>query len=158
MNRSGTFNVPFGRYACPDILNKDNLADVATLLAGTQIVHGDFSKCRRFITRGTFVYLDPPYRPLSKTSSFTCYAKGGFPDREQVRLAGFCRDIDRAGAQFMLSNSDPKNENGADSFFDDLYRGFRIARVPARRMINCNGSRRGAIRELLVANYGPEPC
>jgi DNA adenine methylase len=101
----------------------------------------------------TFVYFDPPYRPLSQTSSFTSYSKNGFSDKDQVRLAGFFKELDAKGAKIMLSNSDPRNENPKDTFFDDLYAGYSIERVPAKRMINCNGARRGNISELIITNY-----
>jgi len=99
------------------------------------------------------VYLDPPYRPLSPTSSFTSYSKQGFSERDQQRLAVLFRELDEKGAKIMLSNSDPLNENTHDSFFDDLFAGYTIVRVPARRIINCNGTRRGYIDELIITNY-----
>ena len=97
--------------------------------------------------------LIPLYRPLNRSSSFTSYSKNGFSDKDQVRLAGFFRELDAKGAKVMLSNSDPRNENPGDSFFDDLYAGYTIERIPAKRMINCNGSRRGKISELIITNY-----
>ena len=153
VNRKGGFNVPFGRYKNPEILNEDNLNDVATLLKTTQIILGDFTKCRRFVDKKTLVYLDPPYRPLSETASFTNYSKNGFTDNDQMRLAKFYQELDTIGAKVMLSNSDPKNENPNDTFFDDLYANYRIERVPAKRIINCNGARRGEINELIITNY-----
>jgi DNA adenine methylase len=153
VNRKGEFNVPFGRYKNPEILNEDNLNDVATLLKTTQIILGDFTKCRRLINKKTFIYLDPPYRPLSVTASFTNYSKNGFTDNDQMRLAKFYQDLDAIGAKVMLSNSDPRNENPSDTFFDDLYSNYRIERVPAKRIINCNGARRGEINELIITNY-----
>jgi len=153
LNQRGEFNVPFGKYKNPDILNEDNLNDVATLLKATQIHRGDFVTCRKFIDDHTFVYFDPPYRPLNETSSFTSYSKHGFSDNDQIRLAEFFKELDAKGAKIMLSNSDPKNENPGDSFFDDLYSGYYIERVPAKRMINCNGSGRGNINELIITNY-----
>jgi len=153
VNQKGEFNVPFGRYKNPDILNEDNLNDVATLLKTTQILLGDFTKCREFIDNHTFVYFDPPYRPLNQTSSFTSYSKNGFSDSDQIRLVNFFKELDAKGAKIMLSNSDPKNENSEDSFFDDLFSEYYIERVSAKRMINCNGSRRGNINELIITNY-----
>jgi DNA adenine methylase len=125
------------------------------VLKNTLIKMGDFSSCRDFIDKHTFVYFDPPYRPLSPTSSFTSYSKGGFSEQDQQRLAAIFRELDARGAKIMLSNSDPQNENSHDSFFDDLYAGYTIVRVPARRMINCNGTRRGNIDELIITNYDP---
>jgi len=153
VNRKGEFNVPFGRYKNPDILNEDNLKDVATLLKTTKILLGDFTQCRDFVDKHTFVYFDPPYRPLNQTSSFTSYSKNGFYDEDQKRLVDFFKELDAKGAKIMLSNSDPKNENPNDSFFDDLFSDYQIERVPAKRRINCNGSRRGNISELIITNY-----
>lgn len=153
MNRKGEFNVPFGRYKNPRILNKDNLHDVAALLKTTTILPGDFTLCKKFVDTTTFVYLDPPYRPLNDTSSFTTYSKDGFSDTDQRRLAGFFKELDKKGAKIMLSNSDPGNEDPHDHFFDDLYEGYTIERVPAKRIINCNGARRGEISELIITNY-----
>ena len=155
VNRKGEFNVPFGRYANPEILHEDNLKDVATLLKTTQILSGDFTQCREYIDDTTFVYLDPPYRPLNGTASFTSYSKQGFSDKDQRRLADFFRELDGTGARLMLSNSDPRNERPDDAFLEDLYAGYWIERVPARRIINCNGARRGAISELVITNYQP---
>ena len=154
VNRDGGFNVPLGRYKNPDILKRDNLAGVATLLKNTRIIRGDFTRCRNAVDDHTFVYFDPPYRPLNPTSSFTSYSRAGFSDKDQVRLARFFRELDRKGAKIMLSNSDPGNESPRDSFFDELYAGYTIRRVPAKRMINCNGARRGTVSELLITNYG----
>ncbi|RPI37617.1 MAG: DNA adenine methylase [Methanoregulaceae archaeon] len=153
VNRKGEFNVPFGGYKNPDILNEENLKDVATLLKTTTILLGDFTRCKKFVDTHTFVYFDPPYRPLNQTSSFTSYSKDGFSDSDQIRLVEFFRELDAKGAKIMLSNSDPRNENPDDTFFDDLFSEFYIERVPAKRMINCNGSRRGSINELIITNY-----
>jgi len=153
VNRQGEFNVPFGRYKNPDILNEDNLKDVATLLKTTKILPGDFTRCGKFVDTHTFVYFDPPYRPLNQTSSFTSYSKDGFSDTDQLRLVKFFRELDAKGAKIMLSNSDPRNENPDDTFFDDLFSEFYLSRVPAKRLINCNGSRRGTINELIITNY-----
>lgn len=153
VNRNGEFNVPFGRYKNPDILNKENLEAVAKLLKSTQIIWDDFTQCRNFVDDHTFVYFDPPYRPLNQTSSFTSYSKMGFTDSDQIRLVELFKDLDKKGAKIMLSNSDPKNENPDDSFFDDLFSDYYIERVPAKRMINCNGAGRGDINELIITNY-----
>ncbi|MEN6611813.1 MAG: DNA adenine methylase [Methanoregulaceae archaeon] len=153
VNRNGGFNVPFGRYKNPDILNEEILEEAAKVLRNTRIIHGDFTLCGKYADKGTFVYCDPPYRPINPTSSFTQYAKGGFTDSDQERLAMFIRDLDAKGVRVMLSNSDPKNADPDDPFFENLYCGFLQERVPARRSINCNGSRRGVINELIVTNY-----
>lgn len=153
MNRKGEFNVPFGGYKNPRILNEENLNDVAALLKTTTIILGDFTRCKKFVDNSTFVYLDPPYRPLSDTSSFTSYSKDGFSEADQRRLAVFFKELDKKGAKIMLSNSDPGNEDPGDSFFDELYEDYTIERVRAKRSINCNGTRRGEIKELIITNY-----
>jgi DNA adenine methylase len=101
----------------------------------------------------TFVYFDPPYRPLSKTANFTSYSKFEFGDEAQKRLAEYYTLLSKKKAKLMLSNSDPKNENMEDYFFEDLYKSFRIERVDATRMINSNSSKRGKIKELIIINY-----
>ncbi len=153
VNSNGEFNVPYGKYKNPSILNEDNLRNVSKLLENTEIHLGDFADCEPLVDRHTFVYMDPPYRPLNQTSSFTSYHKSNFNNKDHKRLAEFYKVLDKKGAKLMLSNSDPKNENSDDDFFEELYSGFRIERVPARRMINCNGTKRGAIDELVIINY-----
>ena len=155
VNSEGSFNVPAGRYRNPKILHEELLRSDSELLENTGIHHGDFSSCAPFVDEETFVYFDPPYRPLNRSSSFTSYSKGGFGDDEQRRLAAFYRDLDARGAMLMLSNSDPKNQDPSDNFFDELYAGYCIERVPARRMINSNADRRGEINEVIITNYRP---
>ncbi len=157
VNSRGWFNVPFGSYKNPRILDERTLIEASASLQNTEISMGDFSTCEKFIDNNTFVYLDPPYRPLNRTSKFTGYSKGGFSDSDQVRLAEFFKTIDRQGAKVMLSNSDPKNEDPDDIFFDDLYADYLVDRVPAKRAINSNGERRGEISELIITNY-PTNC
>ncbi|MCB9136439.1 MAG: DNA adenine methylase [Anaerolineales bacterium] len=153
VNSKGGFNVPFGSYKNPTICDADNLNAVGEVLQRAKIFWGDFETCRTYVTPQTFLYFDPPYRPLNKTSSFTAYAAQPFADAEQQRLAAFYRSLHAAGAKLMLSNSDPHNENPDDNFFDDLYTGFTIHRVPATRMINSKPEGRGPIHELLIVNY-----
>ena len=155
VNSRGGFNVPFGRYQNPTILHEDVLRADAELLRNTTIHLGDFMQSEPYISEETFVYFDPPYRPLNRTSSFTQYAKEGFTDEEQRRLAAYYARCNARGARLMLSNSDPKNVDPDDEFFDDLYAGYHIDRVPARRMINCDGTGRGEICEIIVTNYDP---
>lgn len=155
VNPRGAFNVPFGRYSNPQICNPDNLREVSRVLQDATIKHGDFTDCKSVVTAKTFVYFDPPYRPISTTSSFTSYSKHYFGDEEQRRLAEFYRKLDAKGAKLMLSNSDPKNENAQDHFFEKLYAGFKIKRVEASRMINADATKRGKIKELLIMNYLP---
>jgi DNA adenine methylase len=153
VNAAAEFNVPFGRYKNPQICSAGNLRDVAELLRRAEILHGDFAASEKFIDERTFVYFDPPYRPISKTASFTSYSRYEFDDAAQRRLAEYYRLINERGAKLMLSNSDPKNENADDHFFEQAYKGFRIERVKASRNINSDGRKRGAINELLIMNY-----
>jgi len=153
LNSKGEFNVPFGKYKNPKICDKENVLQVHQALQEVTILCGDFSLARNYIQKDSFVYFDPPYRPLSSTANFTDYSKDGFSDDEQKRLADFFKDMDKQGAHLMLSNSDPKNENPEDNFFDDLYKNFKIERVKAKRAISCKGSGRGEITELLITNY-----
>jgi len=152
VNSKGEFNVPKGSYKNPNICNSNNLYQVSNALKNTKILYDDFQRAEEFIDGSSFVYLDPPYRPL-KSSGFTSYTKIDFDDNEQKRLAKFCFRIDKLGGKFLLSNSDPKNSNPDDNFFDDLYSDFRIIRINARRNINRNGNERGSVSELLIMNY-----
>lgn len=153
VNASGAFNVPHGRYERPKICAAANLRAVARLLQPVRIAHGPFTACDAFVDADTFVYFDPPYRPLSATASFTSYSRHEFGDAEQLALADFYRTLDARGARLMLSNSDPKNVDPDDDFFEAAYAGFRIERVAARRRINSKASKRGPINELLIMNY-----
>ena len=153
VNSQGEFNVPFGRYKNPTICNEDNLYAVSELLQKAEIFCGDFAQCLEYADNESFVYFDPPYRPISTTASFTSYSKDIFDDQEQKRLRKVYGELDKKDACVMLSNSDPKNVNPNDNFFDDLYRGYHIERLNATRLINCNAERRGVITEILVMNY-----
>ena len=153
VNSKNEFNVPVGRYKNPAILNEQNLKNISAALKNVRIICGDFRESLSFIDENTFVYLDPPYRPLSVTASFTSYAKDEFDDESQKALAEFVREIDAKGARILLSNSDPKNTCPEDNFFDDLYAGFSIKRISASRMINSKAEKRGKINELLISNY-----
>ncbi|QUS61715.1 DNA adenine methylase [Synechocystis sp. PCC 7339] len=153
VNSKGEFNVPFGDYKNPKICDAENLQLVAGLLAKTEIKFADFRASNNFIDSATFVYFDPPYRPLNKTSSFTSYAQGDFNDQEQSRLVDYFRVLSDKKAKLMLSNSDPKNVDENDNFFEELYQDFRIERVSAARMINSQADKRGKLNELLITNY-----
>ena len=153
VNSLGEFNVPFGRYKNPAICNEDNLSAVHELLQKAEIICGDFAQCLEYADNESFCYFDPPYRPISSTARFTSYSKDIFDDKEQGRLKKLFGALDKKGAQVMLSNSDPKNVNPEDNFFDDLYHGYHIERLTATRLINCNAERRGVITEILVMNY-----
>ena len=153
VNASGKFNVPFGRYKKPRILDEENLQNVAAVLQGVAITCGDFDACQDVVDERTFVYFDPPYRPISKTASFNSYAAGGFDDAAQARLAAFYRQLSERGAKLMLSNSDPHNEDPGDDYFERLYAGFHLHKVSATRMINSDAKKRGKVTELLITNY-----
>src|SRR5690606_40844969 len=139
LNRKGEFNVPFGRYKNPKILNEENLLRCSEELQIADIFLTDFENIKDYITSKSFIYFDTPYRPISKTSSFTSYSKFDFNDDDQIRLANLFKDLGVNGNKLMLSNSDPKNENPLDNFFDEQYKSFTIRRVKAVRMINCKG-------------------
>lgn len=106
-----------------------------------------------YVTENTFIYFDPPYRPLNMTSGFTSYTKEDFNDENQKELAIFYRKLNGQNAKLMLSNSNPKNINVEDNFFDNIYQGFNINEIQASRMINANSNGRGKISEILVTNY-----
>ena len=152
-NKKGEFNVPHGRYKNPTICDAQNVREVSLALQGVKLIQADFLQAKSFVTRKSFVYFDPPYRPLSATSNFTSYAKEDFDDADQLRLANLFIDLDKAGASLMLSNSDPKNSDEIDNFFDELYGGFSIERVLANRNINRDGKGRGKVTELIIRNY-----
>lgn len=153
VNRKGQFNVPIGSYKNPPICDADNLRNISKLLDGVHIKCGDYKECADFIDKNTFVYIDPPYRPLTATASFTAYSENSFDDNEQIALGRFVDEITSKGAKAVLSNSDPKNADSNDDFFDLLYVKYSIQRVSAKRMINSNGNNRGNINELLICNY-----
>ncbi len=153
VNKKGYFNVPFGDYKNPKICNVDNLLLASKLLKKVTINCADFNNIQNIVNNKTFVYFDPPYRPLSKTASFKSYSQFDFNDDEQKRLANFYTTLDKQGAKLMLSNSDPKNIDINDNFFDELYSEFQINRLTANRMINSKVDKRGSISELLITNY-----
>ena len=153
VNRKGEFNVPIGSYVNPSFPASEDLLEVQKALQGITIHEAPFEECESWVSKDSFVYFDPPYRPLSDTANFVSYAKGDFNDQDQERLATLFRELDQKGAKVLLSNSDPKNTVPEDDFFDDLYSDFTIDRVEANRAINSNPDRRGAITELLIRNY-----
>ncbi len=152
VNRKGLFNVPIGSYKKPPICDAENLRLISGLLKNVQIRCGDYSECADFIDENTFVYIDPPYRPLTATASFTSYSENEFGDKQQIELGKFVDEISAKGAKVVVSNSDPKNSDESDSFFDDLYSSYTIMRVSAKRMINSKATGRGSVNELLICN------
>ena len=148
VNKSGLFNVPFGRYETPTICDASTIYADSELLQNVEIMTGDYQQTLEKAQNKTLFYFDPPYRPLNATSNFTDYAKETFNDMAQKRLKNFCDKVEEAGFNFMLSNSDCQ-----DKFFDDLYLQYNIERVYASRSINVNPNKRGKLTELLIRNY-----
>ncbi len=153
VNKKGLFNVPFGKYANPTICDPETIRKDSKLLQRVEILTGDFEETFAHANGNTLFYFDPPYRPLSDTSSFKDYAKEAFNDDAQIRLKEFCDRIHETGFKFMLSNSDCKGKNEEDNFFDVLYSSYIIERVWAARSINANPNKRGKLTEILVHNY-----
>ena len=153
VNKKGLFNVPFGKYSNPTICDPETILKDSELLQRVEILNGDFEATFEYAQGNSFFYFDPPYRPLSDTSSFNDYAKESFNDDDQIRLKVYCDRIDKAGFHFMLSNSDCKGKNENDNFFDVLYGAYQIERVWASRSINSNPAKRGKLTEILVHNY-----
>lgn len=148
VNSSGEFNTPFGRYKSPNIVNEPVLRAVSKYLQNNdiQLLSGDFEDALKGARKGAFVYLDPPYDPLSKSSNFTGYVEGGFGSDQQERLRDTCIKLHQKGVNFLLSNS-------ATPFIKDLYQDFEIIEVGAKRQINSVASKRGEVTEVLVRNY-----
>ncbi len=148
VNRAGQFNTPFGNYKNPNIVNEEMLRAVSGYFNRAKISFSceDFETVLRAASKGDFVYLDPPYDPLSQTSSFTGYNRGGFDGDEQIRLSRACRRLDEQGVKFLLSNS-------ATGLIKELYREYRIETIQARRAVNARGDGRGGVDEVLVRNY-----
>ncbi len=152
VNSKGLFNVPFNNAKKPLLCDVENLKVCSELLQNVKMSVGNYAQCKNFIDSKTFVYIDPPYRPLTETAAFTSYNENGFGDKEQIELAQFIEEISERRAIVVTSNSDPKNVCENDNFFDRLYKKFSIRRVSASRMINSNAKKRGAINELLISN------
>ncbi len=152
VNSKGEFNVPHGRYTNPKICDANNLLAVHRLLQKVEIRCGDFAQTIEYASNKTLFYFDPPYKPLSKTSSFTSYSSQGFDDLEQIRLRDFCEAVSKQKSFFVASNSDPTNMDSSADFFDKLYLKFQIKRVAATRMINAVSSGRGKLNEVVISN------
>lgn len=148
VNQSGEFNSPFGYYKNPNIVNEVGLKAVSDLFnkINIEILNEDFAKAVSGASKGDFVYLDPPYDPISSSSSFTGYDKGGFDRSQQIRLKEVCDDLNKRGVKFLLSNS-------KTDFILDLYKDYKIEIVKAKRSINSKGDLRGEVDEVLVRNY-----
>jgi len=154
LNSKGEFNVPYGKYKTVSIFDEKNILGASEILQNATITHSKYDDSYNIINKDTFVYFDPPYRPLNKTSNFTSYTDNDFPEAQQVALAEYFRKLDtEKNAKLMLSNSDPANINPNDNFFEKLYDGYNIHKISASRSINCKGNKRGKINELLITNY-----
>jgi|TARA_B110000196_G_scaffold142590_1_gene123314 DNA adenine methylase len=153
VNSKGLFNVPFGKYTNPGIYNEKSLRGASQLLKNTIIECSSYQNLPKEFLTNSLIYFDPPYRPLSNTSSFTAYNKSNFNDYSQIELANYYKNISENKNLFLiLSNSDPKNSDKNDNFFDELYDKFIINRVNATRIINSKAKGRGKITEILVTN------
>jgi len=146
VNSKGKFNVPIGSYKNPSIFQEKDLREAQKLLEDVTLKAMPFEEIINIAQQKDFVYFDPPYHPLSPTSSFTSYTSNSFSEKDQRRLAGVYRELDKKGCQLMLSNS-------YSNFILELYSDYRIEKVSAKRMINCNGNGRGAIAEAVILNY-----
>lgn len=153
VNLKGEFNAPVGKYKSPAICEEDNLYKVKSILQNVTLYHRDYTDAFRDVDDKTFIYLDPPYRPIATGSDFTSYTRSRFNDDDHRELADMLHKIDKRGGKFMLSNSDPKNHDESDEFFDELYSCYNIERVGAVRRVNTDGTGRGSVSELLVTNY-----
>ncbi len=156
VNKSNGYNVPMGSYKKPTICDDQNILAVSNALQKVEILCGDYEKTLNEVKKKSFFYFDPPYKPLSNTSSFNSYAKEEFNDEEQIRLRNFCSKLEKLGHKWMLSNSDVKGKVTNGNFFDEIYSEFSISRVKARRSINANPEKRGELNELLITNYAYE--
>jgi len=154
VNKKNQFNVPIGSYKKPMICDKENLLAVSNALQKVELLSDDFEKTINYASETSLFYFDPPYKPLSETSSFTAYAKNEFNDNEQKRLKLFCDKLGSLGCKWILSNSDVKGKNPNDDFFDVLFSAYKISRVMAKRSINANPNKRGQLTELLITNQG----
>lgn len=152
-NKKGGFNVPFGKKEELKCYDKENIMAVSEKLKNAIILNGDFEKVMDYVNNHTFVYMDPPYRPLNATSNFNDYSKESFNDDTQIRLSKFYKELSEKGAKVMESNSDPKNTDENDEFFDELYSDYKIERIYAARSINSKGNGRGKVSEILITNY-----
>ncbi len=146
VNSDGKFNVPFGKYKKPAILQEVKLKMASKLLRGSELSVADFNESMKHAKENDFVYMDPPYFLLTKTASFTAYQKGGFFEKEQKQLSQSFKELDKKGCLLMQSNSDTP-------FIRELYSDFNILTVKARRAINCIGAKRGVINEIVIRNY-----
>lgn len=159
VNSKNKFNVPIGSYKKPNFVFEDTILQASKVLANVEIYNQSYEDTLTHLEQlnsnalPAFFYFDPPYKPLSESSSFTSYSKNSFHDEDQEKLKFFCDLLDQKGYQWLLSNSDTTNVDSENAFFDDMYVEYKIERVKASRSINSKGSKRGQINELLIRNY-----
>ena len=157
-NSKGEFNVPWNKNVNVCICDEENIKAVHNFFIKYNVqistgTYNEFFKGKGMYMKNVFVYMDPPYRPITKSAAFTSYTKSGFNDNNQKELKIWVDILNSSNAYCMLSNSDPKNYDVNDTFFDDLYSDYNIIRVNAKRSINSKGNGRGSITEILVKNY-----
>ncbi|MEZ4605623.1 MAG: DNA adenine methylase [Deinococcales bacterium] len=153
VNKKDQFNVPMGRYAKPLICDEANLFAVHKALQRVEILQGDYQRILAYLDEASFIYLDPPYKPISPSSNFNHYASHGFNDTAQIDLKNFCDILHQKGVKWLLSNSDVNTLEAQNDFFDNLYHNYHISRVLASRTINAKSSARGKLSELLIRNF-----
>lgn len=153
VNKKGNFNTSFGSSMNPQIFIEQNILKISQLLQKVKILNVDFSETLEYVNKNTLFYFDPPYKPLSETSNFKSYTKEVFDDKEQIRLRDYCDQINNMNYEFILSNSDLKNTNKNNQFFDELYKEYNIQRVLATRRINPYAKKNSKITELLISNF-----
>ncbi len=154
LNAKGEFNVPYGKYKTAKILDEANILAISAILQKTEIAYHDYQLIENQVNSNSFVYFDPPYRPLTQTANFTTYSGSEFDDNNQRQLAQFYQKLDKEKqAYLMLSNSNPKMIDPKDTFFEQLYYDYHIYQISANRAINCKGNKRGKVSELLITSY-----
>ena len=146
VNKKGYFNVPIGSYKNPQIVNEENILAVSITLQNAIIKHCDYKEILKYVTKNDFIYFDPPYYPINKTSNFTSYTQDNFLEKEQIELFDTFKSLSNKGCFVLESNSDT-------DFINNLYKEFIIEKVFANRAINSNGNKRGKITEVLIRNY-----
>ena len=153
VNQAGQFNSPYGKYKNPNIINEPVILAMSNYFNDNNIklMEGDYREALKNLRKGAFVYFDPPYMPISSSSSFTGYTENGFNEKDQEELKIECDKLNDRGINFMLSNS-------AHPYILELYKDYEITLVKARRSINSKGNKRGEINEVLVRNYGKDKC
>lgn len=153
VNRHGQLTMTFGNWQRTRIADKESIFTNSRLLQDVEILNADFEDVQKYITPDSFVYFDPPYKPVNENNTCTAYMPTRFNDPEQIRLAEFCTKIGKDGTKWMLSNSDPREKDPRNTFFDDLYAGYRIQRLTIFRSICSIAEKRATVNELLITNY-----